>query len=79
MWMRIVGIFEFSSAELDILRIALEAHAKARLCKEAIAHEGLQVADRFGTLKAHPLLIVEHAARSQFLSAMKMLRLDVPQ
>lgn len=64
-------------AGLSLLESALDAHARARECREAIAREGLSFVDaKTGSIKSHPLLSVERDARSSYLHHMRALRLE---
>ena len=77
MWAGIVTAYTFEDeASLSLLRAALEAHQRARLCREAIDRDGLTFVDRFGQLRSHPLLTSENASRLAFVQAMKALNLD---
>jgi phage terminase small subunit len=60
-----------------ILRVACEAFDRLRSAQAAIVVDGLTSRDRFGQVRAHPLLAVERDARSQMLAALKQLNLDV--
>ena len=64
-------------AGLAVLHAGLEALDRMREAQRAIAQDGVTVRDRFGQLKAHPLLPVERDARAQFLGAIKQLNLDL--
>ncbi|MFZ1429140.1 MAG: P27 family phage terminase small subunit [Geminicoccaceae bacterium] len=64
-------------AGLLILNTAFEAFDRMREAQAGIEKEGSTIVDRFGQLKAHPLLPVERDARAAFLSALKSLNLDV--
>lgn len=64
-------------AGLQILNIFAHAFDRAKDCKAAIDKEGLQIADRFGQMKAHPLTTTERDARAQMMSALKALNIDV--
>lgn len=71
---------EFSITDpggLLLLQTCCEAYDRLKLCQSQIAADGQQVPDRFGTLRAHPLLSAERDARSQMLAALKALHLDV--
>jgi hypothetical protein len=65
------------AASLSLLRTALEAHERARLCREAIQRDGMTFKDRFGQVKVHPLLASERDARAAFISAMRALNLNI--
>jgi hypothetical protein len=60
-----------------ILLTALEAHQRARKAREIIDQEGMCVTDKWNQRKPHPMLITERDSRSAFLTAMKMLNIDV--
>ena len=60
-----------------LLQTALEAFDRMKQAAAKIEVDGPQVHDRFGQLKAHPLLTVERDSRAQMLSALKQLNLDV--
>jgi len=60
-----------------LLQTALEAFDRMRRCQDRIARDGEAVKDRFGQLKAHPLLAAERDARSQMLAALRQMNLDV--
>jgi phage terminase small subunit len=78
LWDEITAAHRFDDpASLAALTTALEACARARKCREQIDRDGETVRDRFGQLRAHPLLGAERDARHQFLAAMKILRLDL--
>ncbi len=58
-----------------VLQTGLEAHARMRQCRELIEAQGMTTVDRFGQLRAHPLLSAERDARAQFLMAFRQLDL----
>ncbi|MRR56122.1 MAG: hypothetical protein EG822_16755 [Deltaproteobacteria bacterium] len=64
-------------AGLQLLAIFANAFDRAKDCKAAIDREGLQVKDRFGQLKAHPLITSERDARGQMMTALKALNIGV--
>jgi len=64
-------------AGIQLLNIFAHAMDRAKDCKTAIDKEGLQIADRFGQLKAHPLTTTERDARAQMMTALKALNIDV--
>jgi hypothetical protein len=63
---------------LQLLITAMEAHGRCRLAREAVAKDGMMLADRFGTLQPHPLLKTEASARGQYLAALRALNLEPP-
>jgi hypothetical protein len=78
MWASITKEYRFTgAAELDVLTSTLEAHMRARRCRETIDAQGELTPNRFGHLDAHPLLRHEQVARASYLSGMRLLRLDI--
>jgi len=77
LWRELMASHQFDDpASLALLRTTLEAHQRARRCREAIDKEGETVKDRFDQIKPHPLLAAERDARSAFLVGMRALNLD---
>jgi hypothetical protein len=66
-----------TEASLALLASGLEAHERARQCREAIAREGLTVDGADHQQKAHPLLAVERSAWRSFMQTFKLLNLKV--
>jgi hypothetical protein len=67
-----------SKAGLSLLESAMQAHARARQCREAVEKDGLSFQDpKTGTIKAHPLLNVERDARSAYMHHLRALKLEV--
>ena len=64
-------------AAIEMLATALEARARARRCREAIDRDGEAIRDRWGQVRAHPLLVAERGARDSYLKAMRLLNLDL--
>ncbi|HEX2528533.1 MAG TPA: phage terminase small subunit P27 family [Geminicoccus sp.] len=62
---------------LLILQTAFEAFDRMRDAQQQIKKTGATFEDRFGQVKAHPLLATERDARGQFLAAVKQLNLDI--
>ena len=60
-----------------LLAQAAECWDRAALCRETIASDGASVRDKWGQLKAHPLLAAERDAKAGFLAAVKHLNLDI--
>ena len=78
LWRDLVRDFTFNDvASLALLRSALEAHQRARRCRVVIDREGMTMRDRFGQVRAHPLLGPERDARAAFLAMMRALNLDL--
>jgi hypothetical protein len=80
LWRDLVHEYAFDDdpAALALLRTALEAHGRARQCRETIDKVGITTTDRFGQIRPNGLLQAERDARNSFLSAMRMMHLDVP-
>lgn len=77
-WKALHGEFALDDpAALALLRSAMEAFDRAEGARRQIEREGQTLPDRFGQLKAHPLLATERDARAQFLAALRQLNLDV--
>ena len=62
---------------LSILRTTLEAHQRARTCRETVDSEGPIYRDRFNQPKPHPLIAAERDARAAFVAGMRALNLDL--
>jgi P27 family predicted phage terminase small subunit len=78
LWNQIVGVYKFDdAASRSMLLAAMEAHQRARRCREVIDRDGETVTDRWGQLKPHPILNAERDARAAFIAAMKALNLDL--
>ena len=73
LWRTLVDDYAITdSGGLAVLLAALEAHSRARTCREQIDRDGLLVEG-----KPHPLLLCERDSRKLFLSALRQLDLDV--
>jgi P27 family predicted phage terminase small subunit len=78
LWDRLIRSYRFDDpASLELLMQAMEARARARQARELLKDQGPTIKDDRGNLKAHPLLSVERSAQASFLSAMRLLRLDL--
>jgi len=78
LWTAIIreNLFD-SEAALSILRSTLEAHQRARTCRETVDREGAIYRDRFDQPKPHPLIAAERDARAAFVAGMRALNLDL--
>jgi P27 family predicted phage terminase small subunit len=77
-WRHVFEDFELSTRTAEaVLTAALEAHQRARECREAITREGMTLGGRDGQAKVHPLLAVERDARQAFLAAVRALGLEL--
>jgi P27 family predicted phage terminase small subunit len=72
-WLDVTSEFSGSRSSLRVLTTGLEAHQRARECRDAIDAEGLTIVGRDGQSKAHPLLAAEREARKQFMVMFKTL------
>jgi hypothetical protein len=78
LWMAITRENHFESeAALALLRSTLEAHQRARTCRETVDREGPIYRDRFNQPKPHPLIAAERDARAAFVAGMRSLNLDM--
>ena len=77
-WDRIAGEYDLGEDHGPLLlQTALEAFDRMRGCQKQIAKDGPMLPDRFGQLKAHPLLAAERDSRAQMMQAIKQLGLDI--
>lgn len=77
LWRDVTGKFGFDAASLALLSTSLDAHARARNCRDRIDIDGPVTADRWGQLRPHPLLPAEAQARAAFLAGWKSLGLNI--
>lgn len=77
-WQRITTEYQLDDdAGRLLLQTALEAFDRMRECQTAIEQDGMIVRGSTRQPRSHPLLTVERDARSQMLSALKSLNLDL--
>ena len=77
-WRELVAEYDIrDSAGLQILQTAMEAFDRMRAAQAQIAKDGQMHADRFGQVKAHPLLPIERDSRAAMLMALKALNFDI--
>ena len=77
-WAGVFRDFDLTTeAAVAVLVTALEAHQRARECREAIARDGMTVEGRDGQAKVHPLLSVERDARAAWLAGLRTLGLEL--
>ncbi len=67
----------YDDGGLFLLGTAAECFDRLRQFQAIVDKDGLVQRDKFGQLKAHPLLIEERNARSQLMAAIKALNLDL--
>lgn len=77
-WDRIVAQYSIDDdAGLLLLTVALESFDRMRGAQRIVKREGAVYRDRFGSPKAHPLLVVERDARAAMITSLKALNLDL--
>lgn len=77
-WKKLVKEYEIDDpAGFLLLQTALEALDGMRGAQQAIADDGATIKDRFGQLRAHPIITVERDARAAMLAALRALNLDL--
>lgn len=62
---------------LALLRTASEMRDLEKQAMQEARRDGLVTVDKYGQRRSHPLLTVARDARSQMLSALRLLHLDV--
>lgn len=63
-WLKtVLAEYEFTNSEMNLLFVAASCMDRLWEVREKIASEGLTVLDRFGQMKAHPLLSAERDNR----------------
>jgi phage terminase small subunit len=65
------------SGGLSILLLHVQALMTAASAQKILDREGLTIVDRFGVARSHPACTVLRDARSQMLSTLRALNLDV--
>lgn len=77
-WRSIADEYDIGDdASLLILTTAFEAFDRMREAQASISTDGTTIRDRFGQVKAHPLLSVERDARAAFMAGLRQLNLDL--
>jgi hypothetical protein len=78
LWREIVSNYVVDDgAACEVLAVALEARARMRKCRQQIDNDGEAIRDRWNQVRAHPLLVAERGARDSYLSALRLLSLDL--
>jgi hypothetical protein len=75
-WNAILRDYAPDDAGLKVLQAACEAFDASQAARQAVAADGLTFHDRFGQVRAHPLLAEERRQRESFLRAVVALGLD---
>ena len=77
-WRKLLAEYDIADeGGYQVLQVGLEAFSRMRECQKQIGLDGITTTDRFGQVKAHPLLACERDARAQYLAALKALNLDM--
>ena len=77
-WRKLQAEYDITDAGgLQILAVGLEAFSRMQDAQARIRRDGITFTDRFGQVKAHPLLACERDARAQYLASLKALNLDL--
>lgn len=72
--------FDFEPSDLALFVHALGALDRANQARTEINATGsLTVANRFGEIRPHPLLVVERDCRAQYATILKQLGLEIPE
>jgi P27 family predicted phage terminase small subunit len=72
-WADVVADWRGTRVSFAVLASGLEAHQRARECREIIETEGLTVVGRDGQSRSHPLCTVERDAHAAFQRTLKTL------
>lgn len=77
-WQRLTGEYCIDdTAGILLLTVAMESFDRMKAAAEILDREGLQTVDRFGQVRAHPMLIAERDARNALQKALASLHLDI--
>ncbi|MEJ7765020.1 MAG: P27 family phage terminase small subunit [Acidimicrobiales bacterium] len=76
-WSLVASDYSLEQWQLLTLTAACEAWDRGAEAREQVTKDGLQLFDRFGQAKVHPLLAVERDCRLSFLRAVRELALEV--
>jgi P27 family predicted phage terminase small subunit len=78
LWTSIATEYEVAdSAGLRLLQTAVEALDLMRRAESVVHTDGMTVKDRYGAVRAHPLLATVRDARAAMLAALRALNLDI--
>ena len=77
-WTSVVSEYDIGdSAGRRLLLCACESLDLLRRAEAVVAADGMTTRDRYGALRAHPMLGVARDARGAMLTALKHLNLDI--
>jgi hypothetical protein len=78
LWRKLKRSFAIDdAASEEILMQALEARQRAREARLVLKKCGLTYEDHHGNVKSRPEIQIERSSHASFLSAMRLLRLDI--
>mgnify|MGYP001815459605 FL=1 len=77
LWKSVLADYELERRHEAILLTALAALDRMRQAQAQLAEDGLTTVDRYGSVKAHPCVVIERDSRAAFLRAMRELGLDL--
>jgi phage terminase small subunit len=77
LWGHVTEGWQLDEPGFALLRNACMALTRLRHVQKTLREDGLTVKDRFGQLRAHPLLSAERDAASSFRHDIKSLNLNV--
>jgi hypothetical protein len=76
-WFRqVVDEYAPSLGEIKLLEVACRARDRAEQCRAVVDKDGPSVTDRFGQVKAHPLLVEERQQRDLQRRALSSLTFE---
>jgi P27 family predicted phage terminase small subunit len=76
-WADVMREWSGTAASHAVLLAGLEAHQRARECREIISAEGLTVTGRDGQAKSHPLCTVERDSAAAFQRTFRTLGIKI--
>jgi P27 family predicted phage terminase small subunit len=77
LWRAVLAAYEFSPAEVELLRRALVALDRADEAARVLKRDGITVSDRFGGIKQHPAVDVETRSTALFARLVKQLGIEL--
>jgi len=76
---RIASEYQLESHHLRILLVAGEMWDRSAEAREAVQQAGVAVVDRYGQMKANPLIETERSCKILFLRSIRELGLDIEE
>lgn len=75
LWLSLWESWSFSAPERQTLLLGLQAVDRAEAARLAVAKDGDFVIDRYGQVKAHPGVAIQHTALGDWLAVQRELQL----